>query len=60
MICYKDRMWCVESKYCGNTKCSRNYTDEEKQRNADGVNLPVNMGFLRDKECGFVDKEENK
>jgi len=55
MICYMDRSWCSESSQCGNTSCSRNYTEEDRRRNENGVDLPISVGNFKTKECGHVE-----
>jgi len=56
MIVYKDQAWCAQSTAaggCGNEKCFRNYTPEQKKQNEDGVDLPLSIINARSKECGY-------
>ena len=56
MITYKDMCWCAQD--CGNLDCFRNYTPEERQRNDEGVDLPLDMADFKSDECGFVERED--
>jgi len=51
MICYKDMTWC--SQKCANENCFRNYTKKEQEINENGVDLPLSVGNMKTRDCGF-------
>ena len=56
MITYRDQAWC--SQKCDNRSCFRNYTDEEHQKNINGVDLPLSQADFKSDECGFVQPDQ--
>jgi hypothetical protein len=54
MIVYRDKAWCTRSHTCSNANCYRNYTEAERDRNNNGVNLPLSMADFKKDGCGFI------
>lgn len=53
MIVYRDRAWCSRSGICANKTCMRNYNDTERERNENGVDLPLDQADFKTEECGY-------